>query len=190
MEPQLPNPLRIPVADADFVWTQLVEEIEDYFQIRREERVKLVDNVISEGWIETYPRIGSTVFNPLQKDSSRGFERWHSTFQTIRRWARIKVIPEGNAYQFDVQIYKELEDLDHPQYSGVASRLQRHDVSPERDRFDIQVSPGSYGWIPVGRDTTLEQRILSRLQARMVDVTPSPIPMRFPDRFQNLRLQQ
>jgi hypothetical protein len=168
----LPNPLSIPVADQDFVWSQLTDELDDYFKIRREERTRVIDNVITEGWIETYPTIGSTIPEKWRSDSTPGYEKIHATLQTVRRWARVRVIPTAGAFQFDVQVFKELEDLEYPQNSTVGESLVFLNATPhfgESEVSDDPFSPQIYGWIPLGRDLSLEQRILSRLQARLTE---------------------
>jgi hypothetical protein len=177
---QIDNPLLISVQDHAFAWGQLTDELETYFRIRREERVHVVGNVVTEGWLETLPTTGSSIFEPWKKDSARGFEKWQSTFQTIRKWARVRVIPADGGYWFDVQVYKELEDLDHPQNSTVGSAIKRHDNSREREDFQGEFSAGDYGWIPIGRDVELEQRILDHLRSRLTDPQPENEPARYP----------
>lgn len=175
----LPNPLTVPVVDQDFVWAQLTDEIDDYFKIRREERTRVVDNVMTDGWIETYPTVGSTLPEAWRQDSTRGFERLHATLQTVRRWARIRVIPTPGASHIDVQVFKELEDLQYPQHSHVGDPSFAQTQSPQLNTIRDQFAPEQYGWIPMGRDTSLEQRILARLQSRLTQPTPAPKPARF-----------
>ncbi len=165
------NPLPLPVTDRNFAWDQLIDELEDYFKVRQEQRVSISNNVVMEGWVETYPTTGATIFEPWRKDSTPGFERLQSTFQTIRRWAKVRVIPNQGGFSYDVKVYKEIEDLDHPQHAKSSSAVERHDNSRERDDYNLPRSPGSYGWIPLGRDISLEQRILSQLKTRL---TQSP----------------
>lgn len=163
----LPNPLQVPVADQEFLWNQLTDEMEDYFKIRRQERTRVVDSIITEGWIETYPTIGSTVPERWRKDSTRGYEKIHATLQTVRRWARVRVIPDTNSYLLDVQVYKELEDLEYPQHASVGEAMLRHSTTPHFNSDEYDLERDSYGWIPLGRDTSLEQQILHSLQARL-----------------------
>ena len=164
---QLPNPLTIPVLDQEFAWSQLIDEMEDYFRIRQSERVRLVDNVYTDGWLETYPQIGSTLFEGWRRDSTKGFEKLHATLQTIRRWARVRVIPTSNGYQFDVQVYKELEDLESPDSTVANNESSRYSTTPHFNGGQPGPNPNVYGWIPLGRDVSLEQRILQRLRARL-----------------------
>jgi hypothetical protein len=107
----LPNPLTVPVGDPDFTWDQLAEVVSRYFPIQREQRVQQFGAVVSEGRIETPFQIAATVFEPQRRDSVGAFNLWQSTLQTIRRRAVLRVIPLGNAYQLDLQVQKQLEDL-------------------------------------------------------------------------------
>ena len=110
--------------------------------------------------------IGSTALEPWRRDSTPGFELAHATLQTVRRWARVRVIPVANQYLIDVKVYKELEDLEAPEGSVVTGRGIRHDNSLDRDTGDIWLPPPNRGWIPLGRDFALEETILNNLQAR------------------------
>ena len=49
----LPNPLEIPLEEEEFAWNELVDTVDDYFPIAREERVRLIGNVMTEGRIQT-----------------------------------------------------------------------------------------------------------------------------------------
>ncbi len=45
----LANPLRVPIADRDFAWDQIVAVIEEYFKVEHEERVRLAGDLLTEG---------------------------------------------------------------------------------------------------------------------------------------------
>ena len=166
----LPNPLSLPLVSRDLVMDEVSDEIDDYFSILREQRIRLNSNILTEGWIDTSPRIGSTILEPWRKDSTPGFEVAHATLQTVRRWAKVRVIPNGNQYLVDVKVYKELEDLQEPEHSTVSGRTARHDNSLDFDRYerdDLLLNPPNRGWIPMGRDVALEQTILTNIQLRI-----------------------
>ena len=123
----LENPLFIPQTDNEFVWNQLVDELDNYFKIRREERVRIVDNMLTEGWLETYPVSGSTLLEPWRRDSTPGYERRLATLQSIRRWSRVRVIPATGGFRIEVNVYKELEDLDQPENASAGGSTLRYD---------------------------------------------------------------
>ena len=152
--------------DRNYIMDQVSDEIDNYFRIYREERIRIVDSLMTEGWIETHPRIGGTILEPWKKDSTRGFERLHATFQTVRRFAKVRVIPVGNSYQVDVKVFKELEDLPQPVGSAISGPIFRYDDALDVDRTEIPVAQ-TPGWIPMGRDFSLEQEILSNLDSRL-----------------------
>jgi len=160
------NPMVVPMIDRWIVMEQVSDEVDNYFKIYREERIRVLDGIMSEGWIETHPKIGSTLGEPWQKDSTRGFERLHATLQTIRRFAKIRVIPSGNAYQIDVRVFKELEDLNQPVGATTQGQL-RFDNSLDRNSVAGVVASPNEGWIPMGRDFSLEQKILRNVSSRL-----------------------
>jgi hypothetical protein len=163
----LPNPLAMPVNDGEFFWNQLVDTVDDYFSIRSEQRVQQIGGVLTEGMIETRPLAGATILEPWHWDSSPGFERIHSTLQSPRRRANIRVIPHAGTYNVEVVVEKVLEDVDRPSQGTPGSSVPRHDSSLLRLQTTSDRSPETLGWIPLGRDVALEQEILRELSARM-----------------------
>ncbi len=97
----LPNPMSVPVRDPEFFWNQLVDTIDDYFDIRSEQRVHLVGNVATEGRIESKPQPGATLFEPWRWDSTPGYEKWHATLQSLRRKCIVSVQPQGAEFHRD-----------------------------------------------------------------------------------------
>jgi hypothetical protein len=169
------NPLFVAVADREIVWNQVIDEVDNYFQIEREERVRFAGNVLTEGTITTYPRIGSSILEPWHRDSAAGYEKLLSTLQTIRRRAVVRVIPTNGGYLVDVAVFKELEDRIESEGGGAGpvtlrydDSLVRPDAKGERneDAFE-DLPPGTLGWIPLGRDPLLEQRILNNIAGRL-----------------------
>ena len=163
----IPNPLTVPMMDRWYVMDQISDELDNYFRILREDRIRVVDSVMTEGWIETHPKIGGTILEPWKKDSTPGFEKAHATLQTVRRFAKVRVVPMGNSYQIDLKVYKELEDLPQPIGSAISGPLLRHDNTLDINHDDPWFYPRNPGWIPMGRDFSLEQKILSNIQDRL-----------------------
>jgi len=166
-QPVMANPLPVAPLDRMVVMDEVSDELDNYFRISREERVRLVDGLMTEGWIETHQQIGSTYLEPWRRDSSPGFERAHATLQTVRRFAKTRIIPTADGYLIDLRVFKELEDRPDPEHSPVSSRQFRHDNSLDIDREDLLLVQPNQGWIPMGRDVTLEQTILRNIQERL-----------------------
>jgi hypothetical protein len=165
--PAMENPMFVPAMDREFLWNQAVDAVDDYFRIEREERVRLIGGVLTEGRIDTFPITGSTVFEPWRKDSTPGYEKIHATLQSIRRRGTVRVIPTEGGYLLDVSVQKELEDLDKPEHATAGGATLRHDGSIVRQEGASGRYSVTLGWIPLGRDATLEQRILADLRARL-----------------------
>lgn len=163
----IPNPMIVPMMDRWYLMDQISDELDDYFRIYREDRIRVIDGVMTEGFIETHPQIGGTLLEPWKKDSSPGFELNQSTLQTIRRYAKVRVIPFANSYQIELQVFKELEDLERPvgsPFSGPILR-QYHSLGASTTQAPAQLTAS--GWIPQGRDFQLEQTILGNIQSRL-----------------------
>jgi hypothetical protein len=161
------NPMFIPAVDRELLWNQTVDAVDDYFRIEREDRVRQIGGVLTEGRIDTFPTIGSTMLEPWRTDSTLGYEKLHATFQSIRRRATVRVIPTEGGYLLDVTVQKELEDLDKPENATAGGSTLRHDGTLVRQ----EGPPGRYtvtlGWIPIGRDIRLEQRLLADISGRL-----------------------
>ena len=170
---QIQNPIEIPLLDRFLVMDEISDEVDDYFRVAREEQIRVVNNVMTEGWIETWPRMGSGVFEPWHHDSTRGFEKLHATLQTVRRQAKVRIIPSGDSYLVDVKVFKELEDNPNPVRSSVRGKYLRHDNALDVGFDDLWSTQQNEGWISMGRDTSLEQRILANILRRLsgADVT-------------------
>ncbi|MCA9229936.1 MAG: hypothetical protein KDA57_04740 [Planctomycetales bacterium] len=163
------NPLFVPVTNQDWAWEQIVDVVDDYFRIERENRVQLIGNVMTEGRIDTFPQIGATWLEPHRPDSVGRENRWESTLQTIRRRAVLRVIPEQNGYLVDAVVYKELEDLPRPENSTAGAATFRHDNSlSSRVNEGVFRTRLSDHWLSLGRDPAVEQQMLAEIRARVV----------------------
>jgi hypothetical protein len=160
------NPIFVPGSDPQCVWPGVVEVVEDYFKIQREKPVQVAGQVITEGRIDTFPKIGATLLEPWDHDSANAYERLESTLQTIRRRAIVRVVPAQGGYWVDVAVFKELEDLPQPAMSTAGAAIFRYDSSLNRVINPDVAGPVTKGWIPQGRDAALEQRMLGQLQER------------------------
>lgn len=172
-----PNPMFVTSNDHDYVWERIVDAVDDYFDIERESSIRVYGNLsteITEGRIDTHPRIAATYLEPWFQDSVTQEERLESTCQTIRRRATIRVVPESGGYMIFVSVYKELEDLERPlgANTGAASFTYTNTINTITNIGSD--APTSYGWIPIGRDPALEQRILLKIRHN-INTPPSTV---------------
>jgi hypothetical protein len=158
-EAPIANPMFVAAASSQYVFDQTVDVVDDYFTIDREETVKQVGDLITEGQITTFPQMGATWFEPWRRDTPDPVQRSESTLQSIRRTALVRVIPTGEGYLVDLQVFKELEDVRKPAFATASAASRYSDPVPGQ--------PYNVGWIPQGRDPALEQRMLCDLQNRL-----------------------
>lgn len=158
------NPMLIPYSNPDVVWNQIVDVVDDYFVIAREQGPRSAD-YITEGQLLTRPRVGATIFEPWHGDSANSYERLESTLQSIRRTAQVRVTPAAKGFMVHVMVLKEVEDL--AQLSpGTNAAIFRHDNSIDRFPVNVGEHPTDLGWVPLGNDVALEQQILAELRKR------------------------
>jgi hypothetical protein len=163
------NPLFIPVTNQDWAWEQIIDVVDDYFRVESESRVQMVGNRLTEGRIDTFPQVGATWMEPHRPDAVGHGNRWESTFQTIRRRAVLRVIPEQGGYLVDVTVYKELEYLPRPEHATAGAATFRHDNSlPSRHNEQVLRTRFAKEWLPRGRDPAVEQQMLAEIHARVV----------------------
>jgi len=166
---QLTNPMNVAVSDSEF---QIVDTVEDYFRIKSEQRAVRDSTQWVEGRLETYPEVGATLLEPWRKDAVHGFQRWQSSFQTMRRTCFVRVIPTEQGFTLAVEVMKEIEDVDRSQYSSEGSAIARYDGSIVRTDPSLMGQPITLGWIRQENDTELEQQILREILGRVSNVSP------------------
>lgn len=165
------NPTLAPPVDHDLLWDNVVDVVDDYFQIDTEQRIRRVGDTYVMGRLETFPEVGATLLEPWRRDSVGKYERLESTLQSIRRKAIVQVVPVGEGFLVDVTVFKELEDVERPEHATAGGATFRYDDSILRFDEPVGGQPTNVGWIPQGRDTMLEQRILAELQERFECMT-------------------
>jgi hypothetical protein len=168
-QPVVQNPVFVACHDPTFVFNQTVDVVDDYFSIDREESIHVIDDVITEGRIETLYQPGATVLDPWLCDSANGYEKLESTLQSIRRRATVRVVPAEGGFLIDVAVFKELENLPNPEHSTAGAATLRYDGSIQRFTEPVAGDAAAKGWIPLGRDLALEQLMLAELQERVVN---------------------
>lgn len=165
-----PNPTLIPGYDHDFVWDQIVDVVDDYFQVEREDRIRLIGDVMVEGSLVTRPQGGATFLEPHRDDSVGLYNRWESTLQTIRRRGHVRAVPTEGGYLVEVVVHKELEDRVQPDQSPAdAATFFPQDVPTPVTAESVLPDTADLGWISLGRDTVLEQQLLSEIKGRMAN---------------------
>jgi hypothetical protein len=151
------NPLIVPTADFDTVWRETVAVLDEYFDIRSENRLART--------IVTDPVQGATLLEPWRGDSSGFYERLESTLQSTRRFARVQIDPvPGRGFAVKVEVLKELEDLAKPDRQSAGRAVFNNDFPVNRTREIVGPVPIPLQWIPRGRDSRLEQEILQRIR--------------------------
>ncbi len=166
------NPLLVTCANGEFVFSTVVDCVDDFFTIDREETVRQVGDVITEGRIDTFAESSSTLLEPWRGDTVTGYDKLEATLQSIRRRCIVRVIPADQGFLVDVQVFKELEDVRQSEFATAGAATLRHDGSIQRFTQPVSGAPLSIGWIPQGRDVELEQRILLSVQERIAYPPP------------------
>jgi|LakMenE18May11ns_1017448.scaffolds.fasta_scaffold9821948_2 hypothetical protein len=167
-----PNPILVPDQDPAFLWNQIVDTVDDYFRIEKEQPVQRYGSEWLEGRLQTYPEVGATCLEPWRSDAANSFERLLGTLQSVRRTCVVRAVPGQGGYQIEVLVSKQLEDVDRSQFSGEGAATQRHDGTVVRTNSDLRSLPITLGWIDMGRDFALEQKILTEIAGRVTNVTP------------------
>lgn len=162
--PQLPNPLFVATTNRDLMWDIIVDVVDDDFQVAREERPRLLDDVLIEGRLQTRPQTSATIFEPHKDDSVTRYDRVESTLQSIRRTCYVRAIPEGNGYAIQVEVLKELLHARRPAFAVTSVGTFNFDDSLRRFEQEVTDVPVAQGWIPQGNDFVLEQKILAKIQ--------------------------
>jgi hypothetical protein len=155
--PVVDNPLIVPACEFDKVWATTVGVVDNYFDIRTENRLARR--------IETDPDISPTLAEPWRL-AAVGFEdRLESTLQTIRRFAIVTVHDApGGGYAIRVNVQKELEDMAKPDRQSSMQAVFTNDFPVNRTREIVGPVPLPVQWIPRGRDSKVEQKILNDLK--------------------------
>jgi len=170
------NPVFLSDPHHERVWETVVDVVDDHFKIEREEPVRQIGSVLTEGRLDTFPKVGATLFEPWHRDSADAYERLESTLQSIRRHAEVKVTPDKGGYWVEVVVLKEVEDVMRPTQSSAGAATFRNDSSLTRVVSPAADQQINEGWIPLGRDPALEQRILAELHSRVVQPARRAVP--------------
>jgi hypothetical protein len=170
-----PNPLFVQTADPDYLWNAIVDVVDNYFEIKFETPIRVFERETengerftsrAEGRIDTKPTIGAGVLEPWRKDSVTCDDRWLATFQTIRRSAVVRVVPDSAGYLIYLSVYNEIEDMKTAMGATIGfNQIYLDDFSHLTQPIGARAA--SKGWIPIGRDANLEKRMLEEIAWRL-----------------------
>ncbi len=150
----LRNPLTVPSTDFETVWNKTVMVVSKYFPIASENRLA--------GTIRTESQLTGTLVEPWSSDSATFRDRLEATLQTYRKFALIRVEPSPTGgYLVRVEVMKELEDVAKPISQPAGRAVFYNDFPVNRTREIVGPVQAPLGWIGEGRDTNMEQVILS-----------------------------
>ncbi len=155
------NPLFVPQPQGatgyNLVFDRVYDVLQERFDIARSNRF--------DGRILTAPRVSGGYADLPHLTLYDHYENLESTLQTIRRRAEVIIsTADSGGYLIDVRVYKELEDLPQPIYSGTGAAVFRYE-SPIERVFEVVDQPIlTHGWIPIGRDHALEQVLLAKIK--------------------------
>jgi len=148
----LQNPILVRANNDNDCWERTVDLLHDYFEILRENRL--------DGIIETRPKVGASLLEPWHKDSAGLKNRLESTLQSIRRRAFVSVTSTPEGYLVGVEVFKEMEDVPEGNGNSAGNATFQENRPLQRDLQTIVGKSESDGWVSLGRDARLEQRIL------------------------------
>src|SRR5262249_52337178 len=86
-----------------------------------------------------------------------------------RRRAVVLVFPDPAGFRGEVQVFKELEDVPRPESGAISlanSQTLRNDDALIRLTNPVGGQEPTRGWIGIGPDGALEQRVRARNQPR------------------------
>lgn len=170
-----PNPLFVQTADPDYLWNAVVDVVDNYFEIKFETPIRVFERETengerfasrAEGRIDTKPTIAAGVLEPWRKNSVTCEDRWLATFQTIRRTAVVRVVPDASGYLIYLSVYNEIEDMKTAMGATIGFNQNYIDDFSHLSQ-PIGERAASKGWIPMGRDANLEKRMLEEIAWRL-----------------------
>ncbi len=170
-----PNPLFVQTSSHEYLWNAIVDVVDNYFEIKFESPIRVFERQTesgelftssAEGRIDTFPTIAAGVLEPWRKNSVTCDDKWLATFQTIRRSATVRVVPDSAGYLIYLSVYNEIEDLKNPMGATVGfNEIYIDDFSQLTQPVGERTM--SRGWIPIGRDAALEARMLEEIAWRL-----------------------
>lgn len=157
------NPLFVPQGQDAQQYQRVYDTVYDvvhrYFDI--------AESNMYAGEILGVPRVSAGVFDWITYESYDAYELFQSTAQSIRRRLQVQIIPaEVGGYFVLVKVIKELEDPGAILPPVANARRLRPDDPTNPKGVTPALNTGQR-WIDMGRDTRLEELILSKLKERL-----------------------
>ena len=152
------NPVYIPQHPMAYarVFETIEDVLSDYFIIVYANRF--------DGRIVTQPSIAPGIEQPWKPGSPDLYQRLLAFTQTIRHRAIVEITTaKEEGFFVSIKVLKELEDIPAPTRATTGEATLRLESTVQR-QFEV-VYPEFYeaNWIPIGRDTKLEQVLLDRI---------------------------
>ncbi len=140
------------------LFTRCLDVVGEYFEIDAANTSRY------GGTIRCLPRIAPGIEQPWKPGSPDLYQRMLAFCQTYRHRCMVDITTgQQGGYFVDVKVYRELEDLATPSRGTAGEATYR--LVPTIERQFTVVDPSLYEpmWIPMGRDTCIEQAILERV---------------------------
>jgi hypothetical protein len=157
----LRNPMPVPPSDFEDVWKKTVIVVSKYFPVMSENRLA--------NTIRTESQMTGTVLEPWSSDSATFYDRLEASLQTYRKFALIHVDPApSGGYLIRVEVIKEMEDIAKPVSQPAGRAVFVNDFPVNRTREIVGPVQAPQGWINMGRDTNMEQLILTKIREALL----------------------
>jgi hypothetical protein len=156
------NPVYIPLGPLSYnqVFEKVIDVVSDQFEIAEYNRY--------DGRIETFPRVAPGLEQPWKPGCPDLYQRLYATLQSVRHRAVVLIQPADNGGFFiQVTVFKELEDVPRPIRATAGNAIFQTEPTVERQNEVIDLSRFEPNWIPLGRDTCVEQALLQELKRCM-----------------------
>jgi len=161
------NPVFVPFSPDPRVYGVLYEKLLDIvtdfgFEVESEFRVG--------GRIETFPLTAPGLGQPWKPGSPGFYQKLLASCQSIRQRLILQVQPAvDGGYTVQVEVWRELEDLPRPIRATASAVAFRGDTTVERGSEVIEAGVFDSTWVPIGRNTQLEQILLDRIAKIRID---------------------
>jgi hypothetical protein len=145
----------------------------------RRESFRLDRQDRTNGVITTVPETSASWFELWRRQPEPGYYWWESNLSTIQRKATVRLnsTSQPGSYEVDVEVQRLRFSLPERQVDNAAAAVRLYsDAAPTREgRLESASRTGT--WIVLGRDQTMEERLLEKILTRWPDtpiVTTQP----------------